>query len=82
MSSCQNIADRKLTKWILHFTKLIETINDNFLEDFLFYLNSNYKLPNKKNLKLLIHQSYDWTELTMRELLISEAKYISFTTDL
>ncbi len=79
---CQHIADRKLTKWILHFTKPIDTVNDKFLGDFLFYLNPNYKLPNEKNLKLLIHQSYDWTESTMRELLISSAKYISFTTDL
>ncbi|CAI2193314.1 4593_t:CDS:2, partial [Funneliformis geosporum] len=81
-NSCQHIADRKLTKWILHSTKPIETVNDSFLEDFLCYLNPNYKLPNEKNLKLLIHQSYDWTESTMRELLMSEAKYISFTTDL
>ena len=53
--SCQQIADRKLTKWILHSTKPIDTVNDKFLGDFLHYLNPNYKLPNEKNLKLLIH---------------------------
>ncbi|CAI2193956.1 12256_t:CDS:2 [Funneliformis geosporum] len=83
-NSCQHIADRKLTKWILHSTKPIETVNDSFLEDFLCYLNPNYKLPNEKNLKLLIHQSYDWTESTMRELLIDaiDQLAIELTRDL
>jgi hypothetical protein len=30
----------------------------------------------------MIHQAYDWTEASMKELLLSSAKYISFTTDL
>ncbi|CAG8678535.1 12202_t:CDS:2, partial [Ambispora gerdemannii] len=51
-------------------------------QHFLNYLNLNYKLPNEKNLKLLIHQAYDWTEGLMKELLLSSAKYISLTTDL
>ncbi|CAG8646317.1 5125_t:CDS:2, partial [Ambispora gerdemannii] len=51
-------------------------------QHFLNYLNLNYKLPNEKNLKLLIHQAYDWTEGSMKELLLSSANYISLTTDL
>ncbi|CAG8680546.1 2013_t:CDS:2, partial [Ambispora gerdemannii] len=78
----QLVANRKLTKWILHFTKPINTINDTTFEDFLNYLNLNYKLPNEKNLKLLIHQAYDWTEGSMKELLLSFTKYISLTTNL
>jgi len=65
----QLVANRKLTKWILHSTKPINTLDDTTFEDFLNYLNPNYKLPNEKNLKLLIHQAYDWTEGSMKKLL-------------
>ncbi|CAG8655363.1 10728_t:CDS:2, partial [Ambispora gerdemannii] len=78
----QLVANRNLTKWILHFTKPINTVDDTTFEDFFNYLNSNYKLPNEKNLKLLIHQAYDWTEESMKELFLSSAKYISLITDL
>ncbi len=80
--SQQIVADRKLIKWILHSTKPIDTVNDTFFNDLLTFFNLNYKLLNDKNLKLLIHQAYNWTEGSMKELLISFAKYILLTTDL
>ena len=76
------MANRKLAQWILHGTKPIDTVNDDYLQEFLTSLNPYYKLPNEKNLKLMIHQAYDWTEESMKELLLSSAKYVSFTTDL
>ena len=80
--SQQIVADRKLVKWILHSTSPIDTVNNNYLSELLTHLNPNYNLPNDKNLKLLIHQAYDWTEGSMKELLSSSAKYISLNTDL
>jgi hypothetical protein len=80
--SQQVVADRKLAKWILNSTSPFDTINNNYLNEFLTHLNPYYNLPNDKNLKLLIYQAYGWTEKSMKELLSSSAKYISLTTDL
>jgi hypothetical protein len=71
----QVVADRKLAKWILNSTNPIDIVNNNYLGKLLAYLNPNYILLNDKNLKLLIHQAYEWTVESMNELLSSSAKY-------
>jgi hypothetical protein len=78
----QSVANQKLMKWIINSVQPINTVNNEYLSEFLNCLNSNYKIPNEKNLKLLIHQSFNWSESEMKKLLEKSSETISLTTDL
>src|SRR4051812_43082094 len=81
-SNRQLVANQKLMTWIINSVQPINTVDNECLSDFLNYINSNYKIPNEKNLKLLIHQSFNWSKSEMKKLLEKSSETISLTTDL